>query len=241
MEVKEEKRPIWGIDRYLHFVVLGLSGLNLLQLSPGLIGYFNLNQAGSILLSFVGILAFWFIHKKKNGGELIMFIWSILQLIIFINQPLYTIDFSQGFSLPIGMTFKSSANGFTTREVSLSINIVAGILVSASFFRLKNKNAYKELLVTPKSIENIDEFTSRILKTYSFGKDKRMLILDYTSGLKSYAIQINKENEINFENSDSEYLLCEIDTERIKEESFKPYEFKQLGNVKITMPNKTYT
>jgi len=241
MEVKEEKRPIWGIDRYLHYVVLCLSGLNLLQLTPNLIDSVNLNVVSSILLSFVGLLAFWFIHKNKNGGELIIFIWSILQLIIFINLPFYSIDLSQGYSLPIGMTFESSANGFTTREVSLSINIVAGILISASFFRLKNKNVYKALLVTPKSIENIDEFTSRILKTYSFGKDKKMLILDYTSGLKSYAIQINKENEINFENSDSEYLLCEIDTERIKEESFKPYEFKQLGNVKITMPNNGYT
>jgi hypothetical protein len=238
MEVKEEKRPICGIDKYLHFIVLGLSGINLVQLTPQLIDSVNINEVCSVLLSFVGLLAFWLIQKKKNGGELIILLWSILQLINFINHPFYSIDLSQGFSLPIGMTFESSTNGVTTREVSLNINIIAGVLVSASFFRLKNKNTYKELLVRPKGIKNISEFTSKILKIYSFGKDKKMLILDYTSGLKSYAIQINKENKINFQNSEIEYLLCEIDTTRTKEESLKPYEFKQIGSVKITPSNR---
>ncbi|PCI97279.1 MAG: hypothetical protein COB15_08125 [Flavobacteriales bacterium] len=237
MEVKEEKRPIWGIDKYLHFVVLGLSTLNLLQLFLTPFNYIDLNEICSILLSLVGLFSFWLIYKNKHGGELTIFIWSILQFVIFINYPSYSIDLSQGFSIPIGITSESSIYGYTDRQVSFSINIVAGILTSAAYFRLRNKKDYMELIFTPKSIENIDVFTSKILKAYSFGKDKRMLILAYTSESKSYAIQVNKNHKLDFIDSEIEYLLYEIDTKRIKEESLKPYDFKQLGNIKITPPN----
>lgn len=238
MELKAEKKPIWGIPEYLHFVVLGLSALNLIQLLPNLFSYFNQMEFWSILLSLGGLLSFFLVHKKKKGGNLIILIWSILQLVIYSNSPFMLFDFSQGISFPFGMTFESSTNGFITKQVSLQINILAILFISAAFYRLKNSFEKLQLNISTANITQLTDFTAKIIKTYSFGQDKKVFILDNTAEKKSYAIQIKENDKADFPHPETDYLLFEIDSIHTKKESFKSHDCTQLGYVRITISEK---
>lgn len=224
MEVKEEKRPLWGLDRYLHFVVLGLSILNLIRLSPQLSDGLDNNTIISMLVSLLGIIAFWLIHKKNKLGEIIVIVWCTVQFIVISYPPHISLDLSQGYLLPLG---------FNGGETSIYINVIALVLFGLAVYRIKNRSLYQKIKINPIDQEGIPYFISEVHKSYTFGREQKMLLLSYNSGLKSFALLINKEDQL--DNSEKEYLLCVIKTEKIKKKSLKTYEFKGLGNATISI------
>lgn len=233
MQAIEIKRPLGGIDKHLPLIVFGLSVLNLMQTIPTLLVEFQMNDLASALVSLFGLLAFYLIYRRKKGGEQIMIFWCIVQCIGISYLPKYSIDLSQGISFPIGPSFDTKINGIVTASLSIKINIVAYILASALFFRIKNKFYYQTLKIHSKNLEHISEFETKIIKAYSLGIDKNLYVIQTHSETKNYAIQADKTDKLKFDNPDTEYIFCEIDTEKTKLEYFKSYSIKQLGHVTI--------
>jgi hypothetical protein len=232
MDVKREKRVLFIIGKHLHLLVLALSFINLMLLLPRLFFVQDLNSVGSVMLSLTGIYAFWLIHNNRPEGEKIMFIWLLLQLVEVDYLPYFKIDLSQAISLPLGFWFESYDADGGVLMTSFRVNFIVITLFKISLFRKRYMNYFRKQVIKPVDSDKIDRFVAHVVSIYSFGDDKCMLILDRLNGNKSYAIQINKDDKL--DNNRSSYLLCVIDTNKTDEESFKPYEFRDVCYVNIS-------
>jgi hypothetical protein len=232
MDVKREKRVLFIIGKHLHVLVLVLSCVNLLMMMTEIFYDQSLNSIGSVILSLVGIYAFWLIHNNRPEGEKIMFIWLLLQTVEVAYLPYFKIDLSQAISLPLGFRFESYGSDRGIILTSLHVNFIVITLFKISLFRKKYMNYFRKQVIKPVDSDKIDRFVAHVVSIYSFGDDKCMLILDRLNGNKSYAIQVDKDDKL--DNNKSSYLLCVIDTNKTDEESFKPYEFRDVCYVNIS-------
>lgn len=234
MKVTEEKRPYGGIDKHLITLVLVFSIVNILKQLFNLNSDFHANTINSILVSLFGIYIYYLNFKKQKRLNLLLIFWSITQLIIIEIYPNIYFDLSQGFYLRIGPSFKHTINGTPITKYFVRLNILAVLFLAGIYFRHKHAYYYKSIYISPISSEDILPFNTKILKTYTMPNNKRLLILSKTHGAKSYALQVEQTDVLEFSNSTAEYILCEIDTLTTIQESFSPYSVKQLGQVKIT-------
>lgn len=234
MKVTEEKRPYGGIDKHLITMVLVFSIFNILQCALKLAFGFQANTLISILVSLLGLYIYYFNLKKQKNPNLLLILWTITQLVIIEIYPNIYFDLSQGVSLPLGPSFEATINGTPITKYSIELNIVAVLFLGGIYFRHKHAYYYKSIYISPISNEDILPFNTKILKTYTMPNNKRLLILSKTHGTKSYAIQADNTDVLEFSNPTIEYTLCEIDTLTTIQESFNPYAIKQLEQVKIT-------
>ena len=232
MIAKATKRPLWGIDPYLHFIVLGLSVLNIITFDLNL-PVFRINDLLSVTLSAIGIFGFILAFKGYSKSNLLFLIWSIPQIIqiksvsISPIKHFFEFDVSQGFSLPITFSTSSTINNFATNLNSFGINVIGICLLLIVIFKLKNKAIGKRLKI--KSLNHVEqvELEATVLKEYILNNHK-LIILDYAKNGKNYVVQTSINDKIELWNEEKNFYLCEVDSNLIGNQEIKSSSFRKL-------------
>lgn len=232
MKIESIKKPIWGIDQYLHYIILGLSIFNLIKELPTYGNESFLNSSASVFLSIIGVIAFVFTLKGKKIGNYLMIIWTLPQIIIFISSPEIHFDLTQGISFPI---FSFEQTGLNRQY--FGINIVPIIIFGALIFKIKNSNLYGTFNFSAKKGDKILEFQSKIKQHFTFGKEKLMLVLDHQAGNFFHVVQIDISKKSRFPERGINYQLCTLNKSQADEKVLKAYDFAMVGEVMITLEN----
>lgn len=233
MKVEAIKKPIFGLDKYVHFVILGLSSLNLIMEIISFGTNDQLNSYLSILLSLIGVSSFILILKGSKLGSVLAFIWAIPQIVIASKFPAYHFDLSQGTLISI---FSFEQNGYNV-EKHYAINILPIIILSMIVFKLKNGSLNKAFSIYGLNKDNQINFNAKIKQQYSLGENKILLVFDHKEGNFYQVIQIDKKEKSTFPDSSKSYSLISLQKDQISKKTLKVNDFTIVGEAKATLLN----
>jgi hypothetical protein len=228
-----KKRPLWGLDQYVHYFVLCLSVFNLIKTlvttmrSPS---FFII----SVLLSILGVVSFFLVYKKHRFGNLLIFIWAIPQLIIWSKtstqtSEVFIYDVVQGTSLPINFTSETSSE-----TIILSLNILAVAFLVLALFKLRNGIYQSTIYLTSINLKKPIQLTAQIKKIYTLDNKNRALILNTQSNGKYHALIAGKNDNLKFDNFGQVYSIFEINPSQLEKEQIRISEFKQVFKAKAS-------
>jgi len=144
----KSNKTIWsleGIYRYVPFVILALSLINIFRIVPYIFGDFTTGKLLSLFLSFFGLFIFWAAHRKFGIAKYLICLWAFPQCVIFVNLPQFVYDLSQGFSYPMMlMSSKSVSNGVLDWQTAFGINLL-GVVLFAIAMAVPEKPDTEEL------------------------------------------------------------------------------------------------
>ncbi|MFT5780422.1 MAG: hypothetical protein ACI837_003384 [Crocinitomicaceae bacterium] len=237
MIARAASRPLWGVDPYLHFIVLGLSVVNILFLLPYL--YVPEQLANFMLelsLSLVGILAFFLTWKKYFIGNILMLLWVLPQLVVIqrvVNYGFtssFSFDLTQGFSFPF--SFSSQSGGDST---SFGVNILAILLLVIALFRLKNRTIGRGLSINSIDLSDPVDISGSVINLLILPNRSQLLVLNYHSAEgMNYVIQTEVGDTLKFDDADQIYTLCALEKSWATQSTIKASQFTTLGTCKVS-------
>lgn len=228
-----EKRPLWGIDAYVHYVVLGLSIFNLIFTTIAGISGEPIDFI-SIALSILGVVTFFLMNRNNKWGNVLFLIWVIPQLILWSKttiQPFTSesIDLSQWLALPINITSDS-----LNEKTIISINTIAVGLLIIALFKLKHQIYQTTIYLTSIDLNEAIQLTAKIKKIYSFDNKQRALILNTQNNGQYYALVAEKSDKLRFDNFGRVYSIFEIHPDILQQEQIRISEFKKIFSAKAS-------
>lgn len=226
-----EKRPLGGLDEYVHYVVLILCSLNII------FKFYNFYQSEpldimSIAISLIGISAFFMIRKGEKWGDIMLLIWIIPQLISWQHDTLssqYEFDLSQGFSLPINIGAQGGIETF-----SLGINVIAIGFLFVALFRIRHRIYQSTIYLTSIDLKNPIQLTAQVDKIYKMGEKQRVLVFNNLHNGSNYAMITDKSDKLKFDNFGQVYSICKVNSNIVEQPQLKASDFKKVFSAKAS-------
>ena len=226
-----EKRPLGGLDEYVHFIVLGLCSMNII------FKIYNFSQSEpldilSLAISLIGVAAFFMIHKGEKWGELLLILWTIPQLVSWNQTTLsstYSLDLSQGFSLPINIGAQGGVETF-----SLGVNMIAVGFLFVALFRIRHRIYQSTIYLTSIDLKNPIQLTAQVDKIYKIGEKQRVLVFNNLHNGSHYALIASKSDKLKFDNFGQVYSICKVNSNIVEQSQLKASDFKKVFSAKAS-------
>lgn len=230
MELIKLKKPFYGLEKYLHFIILGLSIWNIFYYTTSSFN-FDKNIILSLLISIFGMIIFYFkFFNKIKIFNLLALLWTLPQLFHYQDTNGHIFDLSQGTSFEITYLQDSIMDGIYSSQY-FAINAIAILILGILIFKVKNKYLYQNYFIIPASEDELKSFVNEIEEVFSFGKNNSLIVFKKKINEKKYAIKV--ENPKNLTNKDD--MIYEISNNAHTKDKFKPIELRQITKGKITI------
>lgn len=227
-----EKRPLWGVDAFVHYIVLGLCSLNIVFKLYSLYQGYPLDLL-SIGISLIGFSTFFLIQKGEKLGDVFFIIWIIPQLLILNQTPLSNLnsfDLSQGVSLPVNIWKHGGDETFT-----LGVNLIAIALFGIVLFRIRHRVYQNTIYLTSIDLSTPVQLTAQVEKIYKIGTNQRALVFNKVQNGSHYAMLTNTSDKLKFDNFGQVYSICKVNSNIVEQPQLKASDFKKVFLAKASI------